>query len=239
MRKPAMKTPTSETKWCAKCEQWKPLSAFSKRTSRPIGVHPICKICDSARVGDKNLERKFGITREDYNRMLDAQGGACAICGTSASDARRLAVDHDHETDQVRALLCGECNLGLGKFQDNPGRHLSPLKDDGIILISEAEANRRWMLQTLTGDTSDGYKGIPKIGPKRAAAILGNARTLAAMWRAVVTAYRDTGLTEDDALMTARVARILRNSDYDKTTKEIVLWHPTTPQRLALKKMAG
>jgi DNA polymerase I len=119
-----------------------------------------------------------------------------------------------------------------------PGRHLSPLKDDGVIHISEAEANRRWMLQTLTGDTSDGYTGIPRVGPVKATKLLSTSRTLPAMWRAVVQAYRDAGLTEDDALMTARVARILRNSDYDKTTKEIVLWHPTTPQRLPLRAMS-
>jgi hypothetical protein len=120
-----------------------------------------------------------------------------------------------------------------------PGRHFSPLKDDGIVRINEAEANRRWMLQTLTGDPIDGYYGIPRVGPVKAAKLLGTARTLPAMWRAVVKAYQDAGLTEDDALMTARVARILRTTDYDKATKEIILWHPTTAQRLALSKVTA
>lgn len=112
-----------------------------------------------------------------------------------------------------------------------PGRHLSPLKDDGVIVISEAEANRRWMLQTLMGDTSDGYKGIPRVGPVKAAKLLGTARTLPAMWRAVVQAYRDAGLTEDDALMTARVARILRDTDYDKASKEVRGYRDTRRRR--------
>jgi 5'-3' exonuclease len=115
-----------------------------------------------------------------------------------------------------------------------PGRHLSPLKDDGVVPISAAEANRRWLLQTLTGDVSDGYTGIPRVGPVKAAKVLGNARTVSDMWAAVVQAYLDHGLTEADALMTARVARILRDVDYSKSTKSIRLWHPTTPEWLAL-----
>jgi 5'-3' exonuclease len=118
-----------------------------------------------------------------------------------------------------------------------PGRHLSPLKAEGIIVTTEQEADYRWMLQTLMGDTSDGYTGIPRVGPKKAAGLLHGLRTLPAMWRAVVAAYRDAKLSEEIALQTARVARILRTSDYDKRTKEIVLWHPTTPQRLALKEI--
>jgi 5'-3' exonuclease len=117
-----------------------------------------------------------------------------------------------------------------------PGRHFSPLKDEGVSIVTEDQADWRWMLQTLMGDTSDGYTGIPRIGKAKGTKILSECRKLPAMWRAVLKAYRDAGLTEADALVTARVARILRNCDYDKTTKEITLWHPTQPQRLALKE---
>jgi len=53
--------------------------------------------------------------------MLKSQNGNCAICGIDQpSNGRRLAVDHDHETGKVRALLCGNCNTGMGSFMDNP-----------------------------------------------------------------------------------------------------------------------
>lgn len=62
----------------------------------------------------------YGITLEDYDEMLEWQGGGCAICGSPVGDGvgRRLSVDHDHETGEVRGLLCSRCNAGLGMFQD-------------------------------------------------------------------------------------------------------------------------
>lgn len=74
-----------------------------------------------------HYKRNYGITVEDYNRLLESQGGACAICQatetrTMAGKTRRLSVDHDHETGAVRGLLCGGCNSGVGYFRDNPDR---------------------------------------------------------------------------------------------------------------------
>lgn len=66
------------------------------------------------------LKRTYGITLADYGRMLEDQGGGCAICGrTVAEEGRRLAVDHNHETGEVCGLLCGGCNKGIGGLQDN------------------------------------------------------------------------------------------------------------------------
>ena len=53
--------------------------------------------------------------------MLTEQGGACGICG-EAPTIRALHVDHDHETGQVRGLLCQPCNHGLGNFKDDLNR---------------------------------------------------------------------------------------------------------------------
>lgn len=66
----------------------------------------------------------YGLTRVAYNGMLEAQNGGCAICGAVAADAigRRLVVDHDHLTGNVRGLLCSACNSGLGHFGDDPQR---------------------------------------------------------------------------------------------------------------------
>ena len=69
--------------------------------------------------------RRYGITEADYLAMLLSQGSVCAICDREERrqqpiGKRRLSVDHDHETGQIRGLLCSDCNLGLGKFGDDP-----------------------------------------------------------------------------------------------------------------------
>lgn len=56
------------------------------------------------------LQTRFGMTLEEYDELFDGQGGVCAICGGSNPDGRRLAVDHDHETGEIRGLLCYRCN---------------------------------------------------------------------------------------------------------------------------------
>lgn len=73
-----------------------------------------------AKVKANKLKRKFGITIEDYNQMFDDQEGCCAICGKHQSEFKTVfAVDHDHETCEVRGLLCSKCNIGIGNLQDN------------------------------------------------------------------------------------------------------------------------
>lgn len=67
------------------------------------------------------LNAKYGLTPEDFRRLLDAQRGACAICGRVMGED--LHVDHDHRTNTVRGLLCGSCNRGIGLLQENP-KHL-------------------------------------------------------------------------------------------------------------------
>lgn len=67
------------------------------------------------------LLRQYGLTVQDYDDLLEAQGGGCAVCGVEKGHAgNRLAVDHDHSTGEVRGLLCDRCNLILGKADDNP-----------------------------------------------------------------------------------------------------------------------
>lgn len=71
------------------------------------------------------------ITLEEYDAMLEAQGGGCAICGATESGhgrTRNLCVDHDHTTGAVRALLCHGCNGGLGHFKDDPDRMLAAIE---------------------------------------------------------------------------------------------------------------
>lgn len=67
------------------------------------------------------LLRKYGLTPEDYQRMLAAQGGACAICNATEPGGRytMMHVDHCHAGGQIRGLLCNACNHLLGCARDN------------------------------------------------------------------------------------------------------------------------
>ena len=75
---------------------------------------------------DRRLRRDYGITLDEYNRILQEQGGGCGICGVvearSKSGNGRLHVDHDHETGKTRGLLCDTCNRGIGQLGDDPER---------------------------------------------------------------------------------------------------------------------
>jgi hypothetical protein len=68
---------------------------------------------------DGHLRRKYGITLADYERMFEAQGGVCAICGESRPEDRTLHIDHDHKSGEVRGLLCFRCNNSLGDLREN------------------------------------------------------------------------------------------------------------------------
>ena len=95
-----------------------------------------------------HLRSCFSMTLGQYDKLLAAQNGGCAICGSSSShikDARlglaaerRLAVDHDHTTGKIRGLLCGHCNNGLGRFNHDPAR----LRRAADYLESLPEAGR-------------------------------------------------------------------------------------------------
>lgn len=87
--------------------------------------------------------------------------------------------------------------------------------------ISEEDADYFHLYQTLVGDTTDGYSGLKGVGDKKATALLETPT-----WETVVTAYEKAGHTEEDALVQARVARILRASDYNAKKQEPILWTP-------------
>jgi len=95
-----------------------------------------------------------------------------------------------------------------------------------VETITEDEAKRAFYAQVLTGDRVDGYPGCPKIGPVTAKKALESCHEEEDFWFAVVREYEKKGLTEDDALVQARCARILRHGEYDIMEEEIKLWQP-------------
>ena len=104
-----------------------------------------------------------------------------------------------------------------------PSKLYRPMADEQLT-VSQQDADRNFLTQVLTGDPTDGYKGIHGIGAKKAEAILGTRPH----WGAVEQAYIKAGMTKEDALTQARLARILRWSDWDEEKGEVRLWTPNT-----------
>jgi len=100
------------------------------------------------------------------------------------------------------------------------------LAGDDMELITKRKADRHWMIQALTGDSTDNYFGIDKVGPVTAEKILGEAKTLEQMWEKVVAAYEKKKYKFADAVLNAQLARILRDGDFDYNTGEVSLWTP-------------
>ena len=98
---------------------------------------------------------------------------------------------------------------------------------DQRLTLTQQEADKNFLMQTLTGDATDGYKGLQGVGPKKAEAILGSRPT----WSSVEQAYIKAGFTREDAIQQARLARILRWSDWDEDKGEVILWTPNTGSR--------
>jgi DNA polymerase I len=132
------------------------------------------------------------------------------------------------EADDVLGLLATKPSnrRKIIVSQDKDMRTLPATVYNGqeTVTYSEAEADYFHMYQTLCGDTSDGYPGCPGVGPVKAQKLLEGT---AVMWPVVVSAFTKAGLSEEDALVQARLARILRWSDWDEEKKEPRLWQPT------------
>lgn len=131
-------------KTCTKCGASKALDEFyvlkAGRSGRVNpGRFPECKACNRARalahqramrLADpaynrrSRLRRMYGISLEDYDAMLARQGGHCAICPATEVGGRggSFHIDHDHETGQVRGLLCHGCNVGIGNLGEDVDR---------------------------------------------------------------------------------------------------------------------
>jgi DNA polymerase-1 len=138
------------------------------------------------------------------------------------------------EADDVVGILATHTKLIPGKkivvsidkdLQCVPCWLFNPAKDKKPQKVTKDEADLFHLMQTLTGDPVDTYPGCPGIGPKKAAAAL-NGVAPKDRWTVVVKLFESRGLSEEDALVQARCARILRASDYNFAKKEVILWTP-------------
>jgi DNA polymerase I len=103
-----------------------------------------------------------------------------------------------------------------------PGK-LYDLKE--VVDITPEEGMQWHFIQTLAGDQTDGYSGVPGLGTKRAASLLEESGY---EWNTIVKAFADKGLDEQEALVNAQLARILQYTDYDFIQRTVIPWCPTT-----------
>lgn len=142
----------------------KPACTDCKSTTRAL-IHPgpRCASCWRAKSAErreaahgKYVERTYNITAEQYWKLYEAQGGRCAICRRATGKTRRLAVDHDHKTNEIRGLLCKTCNrYGIGIFA----------RDDAEVLDRAAEylrnpPARKILLDSVETKTCPGQQAI-------------------------------------------------------------------------------
>lgn len=117
----------SDHKTCPRCTRTLPLSHFAINRTRSRGISSYCLDCHNLVVREnveknhgstrgKHLKERYGVTEQQVAAMIEEQGGMCAIC----QDREAEHVDHDHETGEVRGILCFTCNVGLGNFRDRP-----------------------------------------------------------------------------------------------------------------------
>ena len=112
-------SPIDPHRRCRQCEQLLPREQFPGRDRICEDCLPLYRQEQLAKQMQPRLGKK---ARKAVAELIAIQGNRCAICGCSGEDAphKRLVLDHDHATGRIRAMLCLQCNSGLGQFRDNP-----------------------------------------------------------------------------------------------------------------------
>ena len=107
------------TRVCKTCGVDKPLTEYNKQSNR-TSYYTWCKECHKVLNRKSKLKRLYGITPGEYDDLYKKQNGCCEICGKHQSEQkRRLDIDHNHTTGKVRSLLCTQCNVAIGLFEEN------------------------------------------------------------------------------------------------------------------------
>jgi len=149
--------PAAKQRWCRECfnDQRR---ALRRKDAPPRAVNE-CETCGASLEGKRRharfcstacnmkawhtanpqaqrgywVKNAYGVTADEYARLVEMQDGKCAICGRAPEETNSTArtalgtfnVDHDHKTGAVRGLLCSPCNSGLARFDDDPQRLLA------------------------------------------------------------------------------------------------------------------
>jgi DNA polymerase-1 len=156
----------------------------------------------------------------ELREQVEADYKCRAFPGLEADDVMGVLATHPKTVRESQPII-------ISQDKDMQTIPTQVWRQGELINVTEEMADYYHMFQTLVGDTSDGYKGCPGVGKVKAEKILGSRDAMLTMWQSVVFAYEKAGLTEQDALTQARLARILRWGDWDNTKKEPILWSPS------------
>lgn len=100
-------------------------SWYQKNRAARIAYNELYKKENAQLQRNGHYKREYGISLIDYNEMLIAQRGLCAICGKPEENGNNLSVEHCHASGLVRSLACAKCNKALGLINDNPDAALA------------------------------------------------------------------------------------------------------------------
>lgn len=178
----------------------------------------------SYKAGRKDTRKPlcYALLRE----KIEAHYNCVVMAGLEADDVMGILSTKPGETQRI--IVSADKDM-----QTVPG---FLWRDGKLETITNAQADYYHLYQTLIGDTTDGYKGCPGMGPKKAEKLLDTKpdgpidpeiTQVQWWWDLIVSAFVKAGLTEADALTQARLARILRWSDWDSVKKEPILWTPS------------
>ena len=203
-------------------------SAFEHQLTKireTLGVNEfICCLSDHSNNFRKQVDPSYKSNRKGTRKPV----GYVALCDwveETFPTQRKPTL----EADDVMGILAtkpenvGKCIIVSDDkdMKTIPSKLYRPTSDEKLT-VSQQEADRNFLMQTLTGDATDSYFGIKGIGPKKAEAILGPRPH----WGAVEQAYIKAGMTREDAITQARLARILRWEDWDEEKETVKLWTP-------------
>ena len=162
--------------------------------------------------GHRNKRKPLGYKRlvnhckENYNFVLREgleADDSIGIDATRYPSTDNIIVSPDKDLRQIPGILW---NL-----------------DGDVEEITKEQGDDWHLIQTMAGDPTDGYSGCPGIGVKKASAIIEKKDF---KWKAVCQTFRERGLSDDDALLNARLAKILQHRDYDYENEKPILWNP-------------
>tara|TARA_Y100001973_G_C5190180_1_gene330477 strand:- start:1654 stop:2379 length:726 start_codon:yes stop_codon:yes gene_type:complete len=163
--------------------------------------------------GHRNRRKPLGYRRlvnyccENYNHSIRE--------GLEADDTIGIDATNPAYLDRDNIIVSPDKDM-----RQIPG-NLWNLVDD-VEEITKEDGDNWHLIQSLAGDPTDGYPGCPGIGVKRASQLLNSTNK----WQAICNAYKERGLSDDDALLNARLARILQHTDYDYDHAKPILWTP-------------